>query len=52
MKDEKNEKHEVVLVDFSESLKVPKLGKLVCSELETVFDEDDFLAYAAAAARN
>lgn len=45
------DKKEVVIADFSKRLNKPELGKIVCSELEIVFDEEDFLAYAAAAER-
>lgn len=41
-----------VIIDFSKQFDIADLGSISISSLETIFEEDDFLAYAAAAAKN
>lgn len=40
-----------VLVDFGLIFNISGLGSIKKTQIETVFEEDDFLAYAAAAAK-
>lgn len=37
-----------VIIDFSEQFNIEDLGSITQSTIVTVFDEEDFLAYAAA----
>lgn len=40
-----------IVFNFSEHFKIKELGSITQTKIETVFKEDDFLAYAVAAAK-
>jgi hypothetical protein len=44
-----DDKTETLIVDFEKDFEVSGLGKITSSKIESVFDEDDFLAYAIVA---
>jgi hypothetical protein len=45
-----NKKENKILIDFEKSFKVKGLGSLTIKEIDSLFDEDEFAAYADAAA--
>lgn len=47
----KVDKNIKVLVDFGQIFNISELGSIKMTHIETVFEEEDFLAYAAAAAK-
>ena len=44
MKD--NKKDKTILIDFEQNFKVKGLGSLSIREIDSLFDEDEFAAYA------
>jgi len=48
MKDNKKSKN--ILIDFEQDLKIKGLGSISVKEIDSLFDEDEFAAYAAEAA--
>lgn len=45
-----NKKEKSILIDFEQNFKVKGLGSLSIREIDSLFDEDEFAAYAAALA--